>query len=515
MTNLVAIIAAIALTAACWGGYGPMLRWGGEAMGSPTQPDHLRPFICVGLAYFLIAVLAPAAYLSFHPEKGSWTIKGAFWSIFAGALGAIGALGIIMAFSYGGKPILVMPLVFGCAPVVNTFFTMITQKSYRGASSLFFTGLILVVMGACCVLLNRPAELKPIVPAKPVAVAVGEEIRSAYQPAGAETPEKEKPAEPKPEEPKPEAEPKKEPAAEKPPEPKSAEPESKPAEPAKTAPTKTEPAATTEPAKTGEPAKTTEPAKSPAEATTAAATTGAGTTGAATSAAGTTAAASTSSAATTAASSAAAATSAPAVGTAPASSTAGTGGGGHAAGGHGTEPSLVMVLLWVAATALSWGTYGPILHWGQAAMGHSRLRPLIGVGIAYFLIAVLIPVGILQSQGGIGELNARGVMWSLAGGSAGALGALGIIMAFASGGRPIYVMPLVFGVAPIVNTLLTLFAMKDHAPPHPLFYAGLLMVAAGAVIVLVFAPAPPKAAAHAPASAPSTPPSSTSKKKKK
>ena len=34
--------------------------------------------------------------------------------------GAIGALGIILAFNFGGKPVYVMPLVFGGAPVITT-----------------------------------------------------------------------------------------------------------------------------------------------------------------------------------------------------------------------------------------------------------------------------------------------------------------------------------------------------------------------------------------------------------
>ena len=45
-----------------------------------------------------------------------------------GAAGALGALGIIMAFNFGGKPVYVMPLIFGGAPVVNTFFTITAER---------------------------------------------------------------------------------------------------------------------------------------------------------------------------------------------------------------------------------------------------------------------------------------------------------------------------------------------------------------------------------------------------
>ena len=43
----------------------------------------------------------------------------------AGALGAIGAACIIWSFRNGGSPALVMPLVFGGAPLVNVLVTMV------------------------------------------------------------------------------------------------------------------------------------------------------------------------------------------------------------------------------------------------------------------------------------------------------------------------------------------------------------------------------------------------------
>ncbi len=45
--------------------------------------------------------------------------------------------------------------------------------------------------------------------------------------------------------------------------------------------------------------------------------------------------------------------------------------------------------------AFCWGVYGPVLHKGQMAMQGSRLRPFICVGLAYFLIAVLVPLALL------------------------------------------------------------------------------------------------------------------------
>jgi hypothetical protein len=147
-----------------------------------------------------------------------------------------------------------------------------------------------------------------------------------------------------------------------------------------------------------------------------------------------------------------------------------------------------MILLAIALTALTWGSYGPMLHKGQMKMEGSRLRPFLCVGGAYFAIAVLAPVSMLGTFIEPGGWTARGITWALAGGAAGAIGALGIIMAFNSGGKPIYVMPLVFGGAPVVNTLTTLLTEGNWQAVGPLFFASLLLVIAGAVAVLVFAP---------------------------
>jgi hypothetical protein len=77
-------------------------------------------------------------------------------------------------------------------------------------------------------------------------------------------------------------------------------------------------------------------------------------------------------------------------------------------------------------------------------------------------------------------------------GSLGAIGALGTILAFACGGKPFTVMPVIFGCAPVINTLATIaFAHTPSGAVSPWFLAGLLVVAAGAATVLVFGPRAP------------------------
>ncbi len=311
MFQFLGMLAAIALTAFCWGVYGPVLHFGREAMHS-----NLRPFMCVGLAYFVIAVIVPVVLLS-RGERGGWTGKGVLWSLLAGTAGSLGALGVILALGFGGKPIYVMPLVFGGAPVVNTLLTAFMNRSFTQLKAPFLAGLILVITGAVTVLVFKP------------------------------------------------------------------------------------------------------------------------------------------------------------------------------------QPQAHAQLLSIAIAMFSWGAYGPVLHRGQAAMGGSRLRPLICIGAAYFLIAVLVPLGLLVPMGDTGTWDISGTLWSLGAGSLGALGALGTILAFACGGKPFTVMPVVFGCAPVINTLTTLaLTHTSMTAISPWFLAGLLVVAVGAATVLIFGPR-----GHAPAAA--------------
>ncbi len=154
-----------------------------------------------------------------------------------------------------------------------------------------------------------------------------------------------------------------------------------------------------------------------------------------------------------------------------------------------------LVLLFIAMTFCCWGTYGPVLHEGQLAMGLSRWRPFVCVGLAYFFVAVVVPLIIGRFHTESGRWSVRGIAWSVVAGAVGAVGSLGIIMAFRLGGRPVYVMPLVFGCAPVVNTFVTMFFSKPGKPPGWLFYLGILMVALGGAGVLTFKPSP--ATAHA------------------
>ncbi len=144
-------------------------------------------------------------------------------------------------------------------------------------------------------------------------------------------------------------------------------------------------------------------------------------------------------------------------------------------------------VIFVAGAVLSWGAYGVFLQQGQVQLGNP-LKALLCVGIAYFLIAVLIPIGGLSAQGGLSGFNTGGLMRATLGGALGAAGAVCIIWAFKSGGLPIYVMPLVFGGAPIVNVLLAMVMHPPRSSINPMLYLGFLLASLGAGMVLYFRP---------------------------
>lgn len=376
----------VALTFFCWGTYGPTLHQGQSGMGAEGQLSLLRPIICVGISYFLIAVIFPIAILMTRGEPGNWTLSGFWWSFIAGALGAFGALGITLAFKFQGKPIYVMPLVFGCAPIMNTLVTMTMAKTFRQANVFFLIGIVMVALGAAGVLINKPSAKKAAWKGKSEAVHLH-----------AATPKKDNVSE----------------GSQETDVPKTSH---------------EDPSAATDDTN----ATTVKVDKPEAP--------------------------------------------------------------GQIKNAMSEATNWLMIVLGIATTAVCWGAYGPVLHRGQAKMSGSRLRPFLCVGLAYFAIAVVVPYLVLTKYPEPGTWISNngflksGVIWSLGAGVLGALGALGIIYAFNFGGKPVFVMPLVFGFAPVVNTLVETTSKGLLSEIKPYFYPSLGLVILGAIMVLVFAP---------------------------
>ena len=383
------------MTVLCWGAYGPALHAGKHDMGDSS----LRQLLCVGLSYFVVAVITPILVLRSKGEKGQWSKGGIIWGLAAGTCGALGALGIITALNNGASPIYVMPIVFGGAPVVNTLVSMWMTKTFKEGTGKFYLGILLVVIGAAGVMYFKPP---------PIHIAKGLKVALATS-------------------------------------------------------------------------------------------------------------------------------------------------------------EVFWIFMGISLTVLCWGSYGSILHKSQAKMGNSRLRPLLCVGLAYFGIAVIVPLMMLNSNPpqryhafhetgnterlvsveslnegatetksgvpverkavkpyGVAVINSvpalksnseivvqsepaewkgRGAIFSLLAGALGAFGALGIILSFTFGGRPVFIMPIVFGGAPIINTLVAITGDGTWSAVTVNFVAALVIVIAGAVVVLISAPRP--AAKKPPAAEPS------------
>jgi hypothetical protein len=144
-------------------------------------------------------------------------------------------------------------------------------------------------------------------------------------------------------------------------------------------------------------------------------------------------------------------------------------------------------MMFAVGAALSWGLYGASLHKGQVELGNP-LRALLCVGVAYFLIGVIVPAVMLQTQGELRNFNLSGTATATAAGALGAIGAVFIILAFKAGGLPVYVMPLVFGGAPVINVIATLALHPPKNPVSPLFFVGVVAAAVGAGMVLYYRP---------------------------
>jgi len=155
-------------------------------------------------------------------------------------------------------------------------------------------------------------------------------------------------------------------------------------------------------------------------------------------------------------------------------------------------------LIFALMTVASWGVYGIFLHKGQVLMGdaiNGRYKAFLFVGLAYFLIAVLAPLGVLMANGADWKFTGGGMWWSLLAGVVGAIGAFCVLLAFGARGTPAVVMSIIFAGAPVVNAVV---ALALHPPAggwgsiKPQFYLGILLAALGGCLVTFYKPGPGK-----------------------
>jgi hypothetical protein len=169
-------------------------------------------------------------------------------------------------------------------------------------------------------------------------------------------------------------------------------------------------------------------------------------------------------------------------------------------------------LVYVGLAGLSWGVYVPTIFFGGGELSvkglppaSARLMSILCVGVAYFVIGVLFPLAMFLS----GKfppptpLKATGLIFSGLAGVAGAVGAICVIFASQSAAKAavdaghapetyrIYIAPLIFGLAPVITTIVsTLWHPRvswyhfEAKMPHPLLWAGIILVGVGAALVL-------------------------------
>lgn len=147
------------ITVGCWGLYGAFLHSGQSGMQDPVHGRY-KAFLCVGIAYFLTAVLAPLAVLLIKGASWTFTPSGVIWSLLAGIVGAAGAFSVLLAFGAKGSPAVVMSIVFAGAPVLNAIYSLALHPPAGGWFKLpwpFVLGIGLAAVGGCLVSLYKPA----------------------------------------------------------------------------------------------------------------------------------------------------------------------------------------------------------------------------------------------------------------------------------------------------------------------------------------------------------------------
>ena len=158
--------------------------------------------------------------------------------------------------------------------------------------------------------------------------------------------------------------------------------------------------------------------------------------------------------------------------------------------------------VWALMTVVCWGTYGVCMHTGSASMKdpeHGRIMAFLWVGLAYFLTAVIAPIVILKLQGGpidFWAYPAKGWQWSLIAGTLGAIGALGVLLAFGAappeqtGAYVPVIMSIIFAGAPIVNAVVNTTKNNGWANVQWPFVLGILLAALGGYLVTKHVPKP-------------------------
>lgn len=154
--------------------------------------------------------------------------------------------------------------------------------------------------------------------------------------------------------------------------------------------------------------------------------------------------------------------------------------------------------------AVCWGLYGPTLTNARApADGDVKwgpFKPYVFIGVAYLVIAIfggaIMMITLSNDNSDFTGPYAPAAKWGFLAGCLGALGALALTFALTkAGGKPAYVMPIVFGGAVTVNAIASYVGLHQGETVNPLMWVGMGLVALGICLTAYFTPhghAPPK-----------------------
>lgn len=165
-------------------------------------------------------------------------------------------------------------------------------------------------------------------------------------------------------------------------------------------------------------------------------------------------------------------------------------------------------LAFVIGAGLCWGTYVPLIFYGGKSLSDgspglgNRFAAILCVGAAYFLLGVVFPLAWFWMNGtGNAHATFSGITFSSLAGIAGAAGAICVVFATSYAaqdkefvGARLFIAPLIFGMAPLINTLVSLvWHPSEDAPwhfamptvtPHWTLYLGIVLTGLGAALVL-------------------------------
>jgi len=150
-------------TAFFFGCYGPTIGMAQAPKGlkPPEGWTPFKPYLFIGIAYLLIAILGGSLMMRFKGDSFVFTgdhFRPAQWGFFAGCFGAFGALCLTTAMMTSrGNALLVMPIVFGGAVTVTAIISIVSlHEQLREISPLLWLGIALNVTGIVLVARNTP-----------------------------------------------------------------------------------------------------------------------------------------------------------------------------------------------------------------------------------------------------------------------------------------------------------------------------------------------------------------------